>query len=90
MRRQFPAVLAETAEIKKNSKYQDLKNEVKRFWKLKSTKIEPLIIGEMGMVKKNLTEILKTISGNITSNKLQVKAVFGSVTILKRALGTKL
>ena len=44
----------------------------------------------MGMMKKNLTEILKTIPGNITTNELQLEAVLGSVTILKRGLGTKL
>ena len=42
------------------------------------------------MMTKNLTEILKTILGNIITNKLQLEAVQGSVTILKRALGTKL
>ena len=29
----------DNAEIKKMTKYQDLNNEVKRFWKLKSTKL---------------------------------------------------
>ena len=78
------------AEIKKMTKYQDLKNEVKRSWKLKSAKIVPVIIGATRMIKKNLTKILQTIPGNITTNELQLEAVRGSVTILKRALGTKL
>ena len=43
------------AEIKKMTKYQDLNNEVKRSWKLKSPKIVPGLIGVMGMIKKNLT-----------------------------------
>ena len=34
-------------EIKKMAKYLDLKNEVKRSWNLKSTKIVPVIIGAM-------------------------------------------
>ena len=34
------------AEIKKMNKYQKLKNELKRSWNLKSTKIGPVIIGE--------------------------------------------
>ena len=42
-------------------KYQDLKNEVKRSWKLKNPKVVPVIVGAMGMMTKNLTEILKTI-----------------------------
>ena len=39
---------------------------------------------------KNISEILKTMPLNITTNELQLEAVWGSVTILKRALTTKL
>ena len=42
------------AEIKKMTKYQDLKNEVKTSLKLKRSKIVPVIIGATGMIKKNL------------------------------------
>ena len=76
--------------MKKMTKYQDLKNEVKRSWKLKSSKIVPMIIGATRMKKKNLIKILQTIPGNITTNELQLEAVRGSVTILKRAHRTKL
>ena len=72
------------------TKYQDLKNEIKRSWKLKSVEIAPVVIGATAIIKMNLTEILKTIPGNITTNELQLDAVRDSVTILKRALGTKL
>ena len=65
------------------TKYQELKHEVKRSLKLKNAKVAPVM-------KKNHTEILITILGNIITNKLQLEAVPGSVTILKRALGTKL
>ena len=78
------------AEIKKMTKYQDLKNEVKRSWKLKRSEIVPVIIGATGMMKKNLTKILQPITGDITTNELQLEVVRGSVTILRRAPGTKL
>ena len=39
-------------EVIKMTKYQDLKNEVKRSWKLKSAKIVPVIIGAMGMKRR--------------------------------------
>ena len=65
------------------TKHQDLKLEVKRSWKLKNAKVVPVMT-------KNLTEILKIIPGNIITNKPQLETVRGSVTILKRALGTKL
>ena len=73
-------------EIRKMTKYQDLKNEVKRTWKLKSIDIVPVIIIAMVVIQKNLTEILKAIPGNITSNELQMEAVQDSVIILKRTL----
>ena len=79
------------AEIKKMTKYQDLKNEVKRSWKLKNAKVVPMMMKNlMGMIMNNLTEILKTIPGKITTNELQLEAVQHAVTILKRALGRKL
>ena len=57
----------------KMTKYQDLKNEIKRSWKMKSVEIVPTVItGETGIIKKNHTEILKTILGNITTNELQL------------------
>ena len=73
------------------TKYQDLKHEVKRSWSLTNAKVVPVMMKNlMGMMTKNFTEILKTIPGNNTTNKLQLEAVQGSVTILQRALGTKL
>ena len=52
------------------TKQYDLKNEVKRSWKLKNGKVVPVIVGATGMMTKNLIEILKTIPGNITTNEL--------------------
>ena len=72
------------------TKFQDLKNEVKRSWKLKIAKVASVTVGALGMMTKNLTEVLKTIPGNIITNELQLEAVRGSVMILKRALSTKL
>ena len=40
------------------TKHQDLKNEVRRPWKLKNAKVVPVIAGPTGMMIKNFTEIL--------------------------------
>ena len=72
------------------TKHQDVKNEVRRSWKLKNAKVVPVMVGTTTMMTNHLTEILKTIPGNITTNELQLEAVWGSVRILKRALDTKL
>ena len=71
------------------TKYQDCKNEIKRSWKLKSTQMLLVIIGATGIMR-NLTEIFKTILGNIKTKELQLEAVWGSVTMLKRALGANI
>ena len=42
------------------TKHQDLKNEVRRSWKLKNAKVISVIAGPTGMMSKNLTEILNT------------------------------
>ena len=55
-------------EIKKMTKYQDLKNEVKKSCKLNNAKVVPVIVGALEMMTKKLTEILKTIPGNIITN----------------------
>ena len=77
-------------EIRKMTKHQDLKNEVKGMWKLKRAEIIPVIVGATGMITKTLTKYLKIIPRNIGTNELQVEAVRGSVNILKRALGMRL
>ena len=86
----FPMTGRNATEIRKMTKYQDLKNEVKRMWKLKKVEIIPVVVGDTGMIKKTLTESLKIIPGNITTNEVQVEAVRDSVKIVKRALGTRL
>jgi len=50
-------------EIRKMTKYQDLKNEVKWSWKLKKAEIIPVIVRVTGMIKKTLTDFLRIILG---------------------------
>ena len=65
------------------TKYQDLKHEVKRSWKLKNDKVVPVMMKNLTeMMMKNLTEILKTIPGNNMTNELQLEAVWGSARII--------
>ena len=40
------------------TKHQELKNEVRRSWKLNNTKVVPVIAEPTGMMTNNLTEIL--------------------------------
>ena len=50
-------------EIRKMTKYQVLKNEVKRTSKMKKAEIIPVIVGARGMIRKTLTEYLNITLG---------------------------
>ena len=75
------------AEREKITKYQDLKNDLRRTWQLKEADVIPVVVGATGMVKRNLGKYLKSIPGEPSVYEIQIAAVRGSVSILKRALG---
>ena len=54
-----------------------------KIFKAEEVKIAPVINVATEMTKKNPREILKNVTGNITSNELQLEAVQGSVMILR-------
>ena len=75
------------AERRKIEKYQDLKNHLKTIWSLKKIDIIPVVVGATGLIKGNLKEYLKSIPGDPKAEEVQIAAIKGTVTILKRALG---
>ena len=75
------------AETRKISKYQDLRSDLKKTWKLKDAEIIPVVIGATGLMKNNLKNYLRSIPGCPTTYEVQLAAIKGTVTILKRALG---
>ena len=77
-------------EIRKMTKYQDMKNEIKWIWKLNKAEIIPVMVRATGMIKKTLTEYLKIIPGISLQTSYKWRLYRGSVKILKRALGTRL
>ena len=68
------------------NKYQDLKNDLKQTWELEKVEIIPVIVGATGLMKTNLKSYLKSIPGNPSADEVQLAAVTGTVSILKRAL----
>ena len=76
------------AEREKITKYQDLKNALKEEWELKSIEIIPIIIGATGLCKDNLQLYLDAIPGRPKKYQVQVAAIRGTVSILKRCLGS--
>ena len=77
------------AERHKITKYQDLKNDLKSTWALKEMEIILVVVGTTGVIKKNLKQYLQTIPSCPSIHEVQIAAIKGTVTILKRILGYK-
>ena len=75
------------AEREKMNKYQDLKHDLRDTWDLEEIEIIPVIVGATGLVKKNLQEHLRNIPGQPQLAEIQLSAILGTVSIIKRALG---
>ena len=74
------------AERVKKTKYLPLMEDLKSSWKLHRIDIIPIIVGATGVVKKNLKDFCAKIPGNPAVLELQIAAILGSKTILKRTL----
>ena len=73
-------------EQEKILKYQDLKREIKRLWKLKSVKVVPIIVGALGAVTPNLRKHLDEVDCNLSISNIQKTALLGSARILRQVL----
>jgi len=76
------------AEREKVTKYQDLKNDLRDTWDLNTIEIIPVIVGATGVIKNNLKRYLQQIPGNPSTREVQTAAIRGTVSLLKRALGS--
>ena len=76
------------AEREKINKYQQLKWDMKRNWKLTEVDIIPIIIGATGLYKTNLKTYSESIPGIPALQEMQLCAIKGTIKILKRALGS--
>ena len=74
------------AEREKSNKYQDLKNDLRTTWGLQSIELIPVIVGATGLVKDNLQKYLQSIKGSPALEEIQLCAIKGTISILKRAL----
>ena len=74
-------------EREKLDKYQDLKHDLKDTWELEDIEIVPVIVGATGLLKTNMKEYLQSIPGEPEIEEIQMAAITGTKSILKRALG---
>ena len=76
-------------EMEKVSKYQDLKNDLKTTWSLEKAEVIPVIVGATGVMKKSLSKYLESIPGKPKCREVQSAAIRGTVSIIKRFLGSE-
>ena len=69
----------------KITKYQDLRIEVEKQWDVKAV-VEPIVVGALGTVSKELEKRLKRIDIPLVVPCLQKAALLGTAFILRRVL----
>ena len=72
-------------EYEKISKYKDLEIEIAKMWHMK-TRVIPVVIGALGMIKKGTSDLIKQVPGNLDINEIQKITLTGTAHILRRAL----
>ena len=71
-------------EFEKLNKYKDLEIEVAKMQKMK-TKIVPVIVGALGMIKKGTQKYVNEIPGNLSLAEIQ-KIVLNSTARILRGI----
>ena len=73
-------------EKEKIDKYQDLKIELKRLWKMKA-RVVPVVVGALGSIPKDLRYWLNEIGlEDVDCGALQKAALLGTTRLLRRTL----
>ena len=73
-------------EQEKIEKYQDLKREISRIWKMKKVEVIPVIIGALGTITKKMKGWLEKIGIEIRTELLQKTALLGTARILRKVM----
>ena len=72
-------------EFEKLAKYKDLEIEIGRMWNLK-TKVVPVVVGALGVVKKGTNKRLEDIPGRPSIDIIQKIALTSTAHILRKFL----
>ncbi len=73
-------------EEEKIERYQEISREIKKLWKLKETKVIPIVMGCLGTPPKKLDKWLDYLGVNIGVELIQRIALLGSAHILRKVL----
>ena len=70
-------------ELEKLEKYQLLKYEIKKVWRMRKVNVVPVIIGVLGAISVNFKEYMKRIGGNVRLEIIQKTAFLGTAVTTK-------
>ena len=73
-------------EKEKVVKYQDLKREIRRFWKLRNVQIVPVVIGALGSVSAEFDRLMGKLGITCNVGVMQKTALLGTARILRKVL----
>ena len=73
-------------EREKVEKYQDLKTEIGRLWRLKMVEVVPLVIGALGSVTKEFDGWIKKLQITKNVGVMQKTALLGTARTLRKVL----
>ena len=73
-------------ELEKLEKYQLLKDEIAKVWRMRKVIVVPVVIGASGAVSVNFKECMKRIGVNVRLEVIQKTALLGTAKILRKVL----
>ena len=73
-------------ELEKLEKYQLLKDEIAKVWRMRKVIVVPVVIGAFGAVSVNFKEYMKRIGVNVRLEVIQKTALLGTAKILMKVL----
>ena len=71
-------------EGRKIEKYQDLKREIGRLWRIRHLEVVPVVAGALGEVSNWLDAWLEKLGVTIRTGQLQKTALLGTARILRK------
>ena len=74
-------------EREKVEKYQDLKREIARLWKLKMAEVVPVVIGALRSVIKGFDRWIEKLGIPLSVAVMQKTALLGTARILRKSVG---
>ena len=77
-------------ELEKLEKYQLLKDEIAKLWRMRKVIVVPVVIAALGAVSVNFKEYIKRTGVNVRLEVIQKTALLGTAMILKKLLSVPL